>query len=109
MLAYSVEWHMREAWRELMLADEDQSAKKSRDPVAPAIRSDAALHKINRRRLEDDSPVHSFATLLNELATIVRNTCRTPNAGKDPPAFQVTTIPTSNQKFALELIDKISM
>jgi len=109
MLAYYVEWHMREAWRELMFADEDQTAKKSRDPVAPAIRSDAALHKINRRRLEDGSPLHSFATLLSELATIVRNTCRTPNAGKDPPAFQVTTIPTSNQKFALELIDKISM
>ena len=109
MLAYYLEWHMREAWRELMFADEDQSAKKSRDPVAPAIRSDAALQKISRRRLEDGAPVHSFATLLNELATIVRNTCRTPNAEKDRPAFQVTTIPTSNQKLALELINKISM
>lgn len=36
MLAYYVEWHMREAWRELMFADEDQEAKASRDPVAPA-------------------------------------------------------------------------
>src|SRR3984893_3796979 len=109
MLAYYVEWHMREAWRELMFADEDQTAKKTRDPVAPAKRSDAALHKINHRRLEDGSPVQSFATLLNELATIVRNTCRTPNVEKDRPAFQVTTIPTSNQTFALKLIDKISM
>jgi len=47
--------------------------------------------------------------VLTELATVVRNTCGTPNAEKDQPAFQVTTIPTSNQKFALELIDKISM
>jgi hypothetical protein len=36
MLAYYVEWHMREAWRELMFADEDLERKKHRDPVAPA-------------------------------------------------------------------------
>ena len=39
MLAYYVEWHMREAWRELMFADTDQQAKATRDPVAPAKRS----------------------------------------------------------------------
>ncbi|MCK7492757.1 MAG: transposase [Comamonadaceae bacterium] len=43
MLAYYVEWHMREAWRELMFADTDQQAKATRDPVAPAVRSAAAL------------------------------------------------------------------
>jgi transposase len=45
MLAYYVEWHMREAWRELMFADTDQQAKATRDPVAPARRSKAALAK----------------------------------------------------------------
>ena len=35
MLAYYVEWHMREAWRELMFADTEQQAKAARDPVAP--------------------------------------------------------------------------
>ena len=37
MLAYYVEWHMREAWRELMFADPDQAAKAVRDPVASAV------------------------------------------------------------------------
>ena len=42
MLAFYVEWHMREAWRELMFADTDQAAKATRDPVAPARRSASA-------------------------------------------------------------------
>ena len=78
MLAYYVEWHMREAWRELMFADTDQAAKATRDPVAPAKRSKAALAKAARHTLDDGTPAHSFSTLLAELATIVRNTCRTP-------------------------------
>jgi transposase len=45
LLAYYVEWHLREAWRELMFADTDQKAKATRDPVAPAKRSAAALLK----------------------------------------------------------------
>jgi len=45
MLAYYVEWHLRETWRELLLADEDQAAKQIRDPVARATRSDAAKAK----------------------------------------------------------------
>jgi DDE family transposase len=109
MLAYYVEWHMREAWRELMFADEDQTAKKTHDPVATAIRSDAALHKISRRRLEDGSPVHSFATLLNELATVVRNTCRTQNTSERSSSFQVTTLPTPQQKCAFNLIETIHL
>ena len=75
MLAYYVEWHMREAWRELMFADEDLERKKHRDPVAAAERSEAALDKVATRKLKDGSPVHSFRTLLEELSTIVRNTC----------------------------------
>jgi transposase len=52
MLAYYVEWHMREAWRELMFADEDQAAKVLiRDPVAPAQRSDEAMKKVQSRTL----------------------------------------------------------
>ena len=43
MLAYYVEWHMREAWRELMFADTDQQAKATRDPVAPAQRCEAGI------------------------------------------------------------------
>ena len=109
MLAYYVEWHMREAWRELMFADPDQQAKATRDPVAPAKRSKAALAKITSHTLEDGTPVHSFCTLLTELASIVRNTCRTPHAGTDAPTFDVVTSPNPTQKRALELIQKINV
>jgi hypothetical protein len=66
---------MREAWRELMFADENLQAKRHRDPVAAAKRSEACLEKVATRTLKDGSPVHSFRTLLDELSTIVRNTC----------------------------------
>jgi len=100
---------MREAWREIMFADADPQAKATRDPVAPARRSKAALDKAARRTLNDGTPVHSFATLLGELATIVRNTCRTPHAEPDAPTFSVTTSPNPTQKRALELIQQIQL
>lgn len=109
MLAYYVEWHLREAWRELMFADPDQQAKATRDPVAPAKRSKQALAKIASHTLDDGTPAHSFATLLDELATIVRNTCRTPTAGPDAPTFDVLTTPNAKQKRALELIQQIRL
>jgi transposase len=107
MLAYYVEWHMREAWRELMFADTDQAAKATRDPVAAAKRSPAALAKVARHALDDGIPAHSFATLLAELATIVRNTCRTPNAGPDAPTFDLVTTLNAQQQRALDLIAQI--
>ena len=109
MLAYYVEWHMRQAWRELMFADEDQLAKLTRDPVAPAKRSEPAMKKVQSRRLEDGSPTHSFQTLMKELETIVRNTCCTPKSTGAASNFQITTTPNDKQKRALELIDQIKM
>jgi hypothetical protein len=106
-LAYYVEWHLREAWRELMFADTDQAARAVRDPVAPARRSKAALAKVARHTLEDGTPVHSFSTLLAELAALVRNTCRTPSAGPEAPTFDVLTTPNIQQRRALELIEQI--
>ena len=84
---------MREAWRELMFA-----------AVAPTKRSEAAEIKATSRRLRDGTPTHSFSTLLDELGTIVRNTCRTPNTGSDAPTFDVTTISNPKQQRAFELI-----
>ena len=81
MLAYYVLWHMREAWRPLLFCDEDQQAKATRDPVAPAERSASANHKAATHRLHDGTQVHSFTTLLKHLSTIVRNTCRIPGNG----------------------------
>jgi transposase len=109
MLAYYVEWHMREAWRELMFADTDQAAKATRDPVAPAKRSKAAQAKAASHTLDDGTPAHSFSTLLADLAGIVRNTCRTPQAGPNAPTFQVITTPTAKQRQALELLQKIQL
>jgi len=107
MLAYYVEWHMREAWRPLMFADTDQEAKATRDPVAPATRSTAALAKVARHTLDDDTPAHSFATLMAELATIVRNTCRTPFAVESAHTFDILTSPNTKQQRALELLRQI--
>ena len=109
MLAYYVEWHMREAWRELMFADPDQQAKQTRDPVAPAKRSKAALAKITSHTLEDGTPVHSFCTLLAELATIVRNTCRTRGSGDDAPSFEIVTTANLKQARAIALLQTITL
>lgn len=103
MLAYYVEWHMREAWRELMFADEDQQAKVNRDPVAPAQRSPTAQRKALTHTLEDGTPAHSFGTLLAELGTVVRNTCRIPQTAQ-ASTFQVTTTTNPKQQRAFELL-----
>ena len=107
MLAYYVEWHMRQAWAPLLFADEDQAAKLVRDPVAQATRSDAAMKKVLSRTLEDGSPVHSFQTLMAQLQTIVRNTCCTPGSAVDVPTFEIITTSNHTQKRAHDLINQI--
>ena len=109
MLAYYVQWYMIEAWRPLLFADEDQQAKASRDPVAPARRSEAAMRKVHSKRLDDGSPVHSFRTLLNHLGKIVRNTCRCPNSGAEAPTFYKITTPNAKQQQALDLLQTIRL
>lgn len=54
-------------------------------------------------------PVHSFSTLMAGLATIVRNTCPTPNAGPDVPTFEILTTSNANQQRALTLIQLIRL
>lgn len=107
MLAYYVQWSMAEAWRPLLFADEDQESKASRDPVAPAERSDAALQKVHTKQLDDNSVVHSFRTLLDDLARIVSNTCRCPGSGAGAPVFTKTTTPNAKQQRALNLLQTI--
>lgn len=115
MLATYVEWHLKEVWRELLFADEDQAAKATHDPVAPAERSAGAKAKVARRHHADGTPIHSFPTLLTELATIVRNTghaagnaCRT-SAEDDAPAFTVTTQSNPLKRQAMDLIDTLAV
>jgi transposase len=109
MLAYYVQWSMTEAWRPLLFADEDQESKASRDPVAPAERSDAALRKVHTKQLDDNSVVHSFRTLLDHLARIVSNTCRCPGSGAETPMFTKTTMPNAKQQKALSLLQNITV
>jgi transposase len=109
LLAYYVEWHMREAWRELMFADQDQAAKATRDPVAPAKRSRGARLKASRHSLDDGTPAHSFQTLLSELATLTRNSCRTPGADPAAPTFKILTTPSPKQKRALAMLQQIQL
>ena len=108
MLAYYVLWHMIEAWRPLLFADEDQEAKAIRDPVAPAKRSEAAMRKVHTKRLDDGSLVHSIQTLLGHLAAIVRNTCRCRGAGPDDSTFEMDTTPDAKQRQALDLLKTIN-
>ena len=109
MLAYYVLWHMMEAWRPLLYADEDQEAKDNRDPVAPAERSETAKRKVCAKRLEDGSRVHSFRTLLRHLAAIVRNTCRSSHTELTSATFNMDTTPDEKQRQALDLLKTISV
>jgi len=109
MLAYYVQWHMVDVWCELLFVDEDQEAKATRDPVAPAKRSAAALRKVHTRTLDDGSEAHSFQTLLHHLSTIVRNQCKIPGADADAPLMEITTTPNAKQKRAYELLDTIAV
>ena len=109
MLAYYVQWHMIEAWRPLLFCDEDQQAKASRDPVAPAGRSPAALRKVHSRTLDDGSETHSFRTLLKRLSSIVRNRCRIQGTSHDAPTFDVVTTPDAKQRRAYDLLETINV
>ena len=83
--------------------------KRLGPPLAPAKRSTSAQAKAASHTLPDGSPVHSFATLMAQLATIVRNTCRTPHAGPDAPTFNLTTTPGPTHLRAFALIEQIKL
>jgi hypothetical protein len=71
MLAAYLVWHLRRAWAPLTFTDEDRPARS--DPVAPARRSAAAQAKASRRRTAEGEAAHSFASLLDHLATLTRD------------------------------------
>jgi transposase len=97
MLSYYISWHMKQALAPILFQDNDKpaAAAKRPDPVAPAQRSDEALAKAARKRTDDDYPVHSFTSLLTDLATICANHIH-PTA--DLPAFTILTTPTPLQR-----------
>jgi transposase len=104
MLAYYVEWHMRDALAPLLFADETlRESTATRDPVAPAKPSKFASAKKTKRRTAKGHEVHSFRTLLAELSKRCRNTCTITAAEPDATFTQVTDS-TSLQAEAFRLL-----
>ncbi len=102
MLAYYVEWHMRQKLKPMLFDDEDPEDAEARRPsvVAPATVSLSAQAKAAAKRTSDGDPVHSLHTLIDDLATITRNTVAPRLPGAEP--FQVITRPTPLQRKVLE-------
>ena len=103
MLSYYISWHMKQHLAPILFHDNDKpaAAAKRTDPVAAAQRSNTALAKASRKRTHDDYPVHSFTSLLADLATICANQIQPTD---DMPAFTMITTPTPLQHRAFELL-----
>jgi transposase len=103
MLSYYISWHMKQALAPILFVDNDKpaAADKRTTPVQPAQRSDAALAKAARKRTPENTPVHSFTSLLADLATICANQIQPTD---DLPTFTKTTTPTPLQRRAFELL-----
>ena len=101
---YYVEWHMRQRLKALLFDDEEpQAAQAARaSVVAPAEVSPSAQDKARRKRTASGESVHSFRTLLDDLATIAKNRVVAPLANAEP--FDLITRPTALQRKAFKLL-----
>jgi hypothetical protein len=99
MLAYYLEWHMRQALAPMLFDDHDRPAGEALrpSPVAKAQPSPAARRKAKTKRTDQGLPIHSFRSLLCDLATLTRNTVRFGRA----KTFAVLATPTEIQRQAL--------
>jgi hypothetical protein len=104
MLAYYLEWHMRQRLAPMLFNDTDKQTAEALRPsvVAPAQRSPAAVTKQTTGLTPDGLPVHSFHSLLADLATVARNTIVTAITPDYP--LTVVTRPTPIQRKALDLL-----
>ena len=104
MLAYYVEWHMRQRLKALLFDDEEPEVAEAARPsiVAPAEVSPSAQDKARSKRTALGEPVHSFRTLLDDLATIAKNRVVAPLASAEP--FDLITRPTALQRRAFKLL-----
>jgi len=104
MLAYYVEWHMRERLKPMLFDDEylEEASASRTSPVAKAVRSEHAKAKDASKRADDGLPLHSFRTLLKDLATLTYNITHT---ALNPQAkIALTTRPTPLQDKAFKLL-----
>ena len=104
MLAYYVEWHMRQRLKPLLFDDEEPDVAEAARPsvVAPAEVSPSAQDKARRKRTASGERVHSFRTLLDDLATVANNRVVAPLADAKP--FDLITRPTALQRKAFKLL-----
>ncbi|MBV8118859.1 MAG: IS1634 family transposase [Alphaproteobacteria bacterium] len=102
MLAYHLEWHMRQALAPILFDDHDRAAGEAQraSPVAKAQPSPAAKRKAKTKHTDDGLPVHSFQTLLADLATLTRNTVRLART----QAMAILATPTEIQQRAFDLL-----
>ena len=114
MLAYYLEWHLRQALAPMLFEDDDrpQARAQRASPVEPARRSDRAQLKAASKRTDDGLPVHSFRTLLQDLATLTYNEValprdrrKGPSEEQTAPVFPLLSTPTPVQAKALRLLD----
>ena len=104
MLAYYVEWHMRRKLKPLLFEEEEPQAAEAlrASIVAPAQRSHSARRKDSTKRTEEGLPLHSFQSLLADLATLTRNEV---HSGEDSShTFSILTEPTRLQARAFQLL-----
>ena len=101
LLAYHLEWHLRQALAPMLFDDHDRAAAEAgrASAVAKAQPSAAAKRKA-ASKLTDDMPVHSFRSLLADLATLTRNTVR---FGRDHTT-EILATPTEIQRRAFDLL-----
>ncbi len=104
MLALYVEWHLRQAWRELTFHDEERPEQP--DPVAKATRSPAARRKATTKTTSAGQPAHTMRSLLGELRLQTRNTIR---VGDGPASFTKLSRPSPLQARALELAETVKI
>jgi hypothetical protein len=102
MLAYYLEWHMRQALAPILFDDHDRAAGEAlrSSPVAKAEPSPAAKRKAKKKCTDDGLPVHSLRTLLDDLATLTRNVVKCGNA----PEMVLLARPTQTQQRAFDLL-----
>lgn len=99
-LAAHLTWHLRRALAELTYTDENPPTRT--DPVAPAVRSQAAQTKTSTRTSTDGLPLHTYQGLLTHLATLTRNDIQ---YGSNGPVIPTLAEPTHVQRRAFQLIN----
>ena len=106
MLAYYLEWHLRQRWAPLLFEDHDKAAGQAQrcSVVAAAQSSQKAKVKAQSKRTEEGFAAHSFATLLKDLGTIARNRLRPLDSGLGDHEFSMETKMTASQRHAFELL-----